>query len=556
MTTTTKPALAAICAALAAAALAAYFGALANGFVGYDDEGYVTDNAHVRQGLSPASVAWAFTTMDGANWHPLTWLSHMADVTLFGLDAGGHHLTSVALHAANAVLLFLVLASMTGATWRSAFAAGLFAVHPLHVESVAWIAERKDVLSTSFWLLTLMAWLGWVEHKTVRRYVLAAALYALGLMAKPMLVTLPFTLLLLDYWPLGRRPSVREKAPLLAMSLASCIVTVAAQRGGGAVQGLDAIPLADRIANAALSYGAYLVKTVWPAALAVFYPYPPIAKLFVPAAVSALLLAGATAAAIVARRRAPFVCVGWLWYLGTLVPVIGWVQVGAQGSADRYTYVPLIGIFMVIAWSAGELARTSRAARTVLAAAGIAWLAALFAVTRGEVRHWADAATLFTRALEVTENNWLAHNNLAAALSAQGKQDEAIAHLEKALAIRPGYRDAHYNLGVAFARSGRPVAAIEELERAQRIGPDSAKLQNNLAGALAATGRIDEAVEHLRQALRLDPENVEAHFNLASASLASGRIDEAIEHFTAVLRSAPGDPDAEAGLARARQGRR
>ena len=556
MTKTTRPAVAGICAALAAATFAAYFGALANGFVGYDDEGYVTENPHVRAGLTPESVAWAFTTTEGANWHPATWLSHMLDVTLFDLDAGRHHATSVALHAGNAVLLFLVLVSMTGAVWRSALAAGLFALHPLHVESVAWISERKDVLSTTFWLLTLMAWLRWVERKTVARYVVVAAFYALGLLAKPMLTTLPFTLLLLDHWPLARRVSFREKAPLFAMAFASSLVTLAAQRNGGAIQGLDVIPLADRVANSAMSYGSYLVKTVWPGSLAVFYPYPRVGTLALPAVVSALALAGATAAALMVRKRWPFVSVGWLWYVGTLVPVIGWVQVGAQGSADRYTYVPLIGIFIAITWSAGEAVRARPSIRTPLAAGAIAWLIALSVATRGEVRHWADANALFSRALAVTDNNWLAHNNLAAALSAQGKQDEAIAHLTEALSIRPGYRDAHYNLGVAFARSGKPIEAIEHLEQARRIGPDSAKLQNNLAGALAATGRVDEAVVHLRQALRLDPDNLEAHFNLASASFAGGRFDEAIEHYRAVLSRAPGDAEAQAGLARAREARR
>ena len=551
MTKATRPAVAGICAALAALSFAAYSGALSNGFVDYDDQGYVKENPHVRAGLTPASAAWAFTTTAEANWHPVTWLSHMADVTVFGLDPGRHHLTSMALHALNAVLLFLLLLSMTDAPWRSALAAGLFAVHPLHVESVAWIAERKNVLSTSFWLLTMGAWLRWIELRSAARYGLVLLCYTLGLLAKPMLVTLPFTLLLLDYWPLRRRVSLREKAPLFAMSFASCVVTVVAQRAGGAVLGLDVIPPAYRIANSALSYAAYLGKTVWPRSLAVYYPYPHVERLSVTVALCAIFLAGATAAVWLLRKQAPYLTVGWLWYVGTLVPVIGWVQVGAQGSADRYTYVPLIGIFVAIAWSAGELARRLPTLRPALAAAAIAWLFALAAVTRSEVRHWADATTLFSRALAVTEDNWLAHNNLAAALSAQGKQDEAIAHLRESLRIRPDYRDARYNLGVAWARSGKPVEAIEQLEQARRIGPDTAKIENNLAGAFAATGRIDQAVEHLRQALRLDPDNVEAHFNLASESLASGRIDDAIEHFTAVLRLSPGDAEAQAGLAKA-----
>jgi tetratricopeptide (TPR) repeat protein len=549
-------ALAGLCAALVAVSFAAYSGALSNGFVNYDDEGYVTDNAHVRGGLSPASVAWAFTTTAQANWHPATWISHMLDVTLFGLDAGRHHATSVGLHACNAVLLFLVLVAMTRAPWRSALAAGLFAVHPLHVESVAWIAERKDVLSTLFWLLTLAAWLFWLERKTTARYGLVVALFAFGLMSKPMLVTLPFTLLLLDFWPLGRKAPLREKAPLFAMSLASCVATYVAQRSGGALQGLSVIPWTDRIANSALSYASYLLKLAWPGSLAVFYPYPHIERLAVPVILSALFVAGTTAGAVALRNKAPYLAVGWLWYLGTLVPVIGWVQVGAQGMADRYTYVPLIGIFIAIAWSAGELDETRRPLRCALAAASVVWLASLVVVTRATVRHWSDARALFSHALAVTEDNWLAHNNLAAALSAAGNQSEAIAHLEASLRIRPGYGDAHYNLGVALARSGRPVEALRELDRARGIGPDSAKIQNNIAGALAATGRIGEATDHLREALRLDPDNVEAHFNLANASYASGRFDDAIEHFAAVLRLSPGDAEAQAGLTRAQVARR
>jgi Tfp pilus assembly protein PilF len=551
-----KLALPGLCAALFALTFAAYSGALSNGFVNYDDEGYVTDNAHVLGGLHSASAAWAFTTTAQANWHPVTWLSHMLDVSLFGLDAGRHHATSILLHAGNAMLLFLVLVAMTDAPWRSALAASLFAVHPLHVESVAWIAERKDVLSTLFWLLTLAAWLSWLERKTTARYLLVVALYALGLMSKPMLVTLPLTLLLLDEWPLRRKAPLREKAPLMAMSLASCVVTVVAQRSGGALQALRAIPLTDRIANSALSYASYLVKLVWPVSLSVFYPYPHVERLAVPVVLSALGVAGTTAAAVALRKRAPYFAVGWLWYLGTLAPVIGWVQVGAQGMADRYTYVPLIGIFIALAWAAGDLAGARPIRRYTLAAVAVVWLASLVVVTRATVRYWIDARALFSHALAVTNDNWLAQNNFAAALSAAGNQREAIAHLEDSLRIRPDYGDAHYNLGVALARSGRPLEALGELDRARGIGPDSAKIQNNIAGALAATGRIGEAVDHLHQALRLDPDNAEAHFNLANAYYASGRFDEAIEQFAAVLRLTPGDVEARAGLAKAQEARR
>ena len=409
----------------------AYFGALSNGFVDYDDEGYVTENPHVRAGLTPASVAWAFTTTEGANWHPVTWLSHMADVTLFDLDAGGHHAGSVALHAGNAVLLFLVLVSMTGAGGGARSRPACLRCIPLHVESVAWIAERKDVLSTSFWLLTLAAWLRWVERKTAARYALVVVLYALGLLAKPMLVTLPFTLLLLDVWPLAQAgvlqregAAVRHVARVLASSRSSPSAAAGPSKGSTSIpmRGsnrelgvvLRRVSREDGVARARSPCSIRIRTSRRSPSLCAS---PPCSS------------RGRPRSPGCCETRRPFFSVGWLWYVGTLVPVIGWVQVGAQGSADRYTYVPLIGIFIVIAWSAGELARAHRSLRPVLTAGASPGSSCLPPSRDGRSVTGPTPPVSSTRALAVTDNNWLAHNNLAAALSSQGKQDEAIAQL-------------------------------------------------------------------------------------------------------------------------------
>jgi tetratricopeptide (TPR) repeat protein len=560
---------AAICAALVVVTLAAFRGVLSGGFLNYDDNLYVTENAHVRQGLDGGSLAWAFTTTECANWHPLTWLSHMLDVRLFGLDAGKHHLTSLLLHAANAVALFLLLVRMTGALWRSALAACLFAVHPLHVESVAWIAERKDVLSTLFWLLTLAAWLSYLESKTFVRYVLVLGLYALALMAKPMPVTLPFTLLLLDTWPLGRltlplRGSygalaglLREKAPLFAMAAASCIATFVAQRSGGAVKSLQDFTFAERLGNAVVAYVSYLGKAVWPTALAIFYPHRHVGLLTWAVAGSALLLVGATALALRVAARAPYLTVGWLWYAGTLVPVIGLLQVGGQAMAERYTYVPFIGVFIAVAWGLGDLARGSRLARHVVAGATVAALLPLCAVTRAQVGYWADGAALYEHALAVTSDNWLVHNNLGLVLFKRGKTNEAIAHYTEALRIWPDYAEAHYNLGIALGKAGRRSEAIEHYEQALRLRPDLVEVHYNLGNALLEVGRFAEAINHYDQALRLDPDDGEAHNNLGNALARQGRIPEAIEHYDQALRL---DPDSASvhnnlGAALVRQGR-
>jgi len=533
---------AAICAALVLLTLVALGGVLGNGFVAYDDGVYVAANEHVRNGLEGESIGWAFTTTENSNWHPVTWISHMLDVQLFGLDAGKHHRTNLALHAANTVLLLLILVRMTGALWRPAFAAALFAVHPLHVESVAWIAERKDVLSTLFWLLTLAAWLRWLSSKTSARYAVVLVLFAVGLMTKPMLVTLPFTLLLFDFWPLKRTAHsslLKEKAPLFAMAVASCVVTVWAQRAGGALQSLESFAFSERLANAMLSYVGYLGKTLWPASLAVFYPYAHVRLASPTAIASTLIVIFITMAVLRFEKKIPYVTFGWLWYLATLVPVIGFVQIGQQAMADRYTYVPLIGIFVAVAWVLAEFARRSRAARFLVATSAAFAMAGLLVVTRVQVRTWADSVSLFTHALAVTKDNWTAHNNLGGFFSESGKPDLAIAEFEKTLRIRPDFAEGHYNLALALGRTGRQEESIEHYGEALRLKPDYVEAHYNLANTLLLAGRLPEAMEQYGSALRLRPNDANAHNNLAVALNRSGRRSEAIAHYREALRIRP-----------------
>ena len=532
-----------MCFVLVVLTLAGFGGVADNQFVAYDDGVYVAANPHVRDGLTAGSIAWAFVATENSNWHPVTWISHMLDVQLFGLDAGKHHRTSLLLHAANVVLLFLLLVRMTGALWRPALAAGLFAVHPLHVESVAWVAERKDVLSTTFWLLTIGAWLRWLDSRSVPRYVIVVVIFALGLMTKPMLVTLPFTLLLFDFWPLGRAglpDLLKEKAPLFAIAAASCAATVGAQRAGGALQTLERFPLSERLANALVSYAAYLGKVVWPSSLAVFYPYPHLGRGFPIVLASALGLVAVTVVALRAARSAPYAAFGWLWYLGTLVPVIGLVQVGEQAMADRYTYVPLIGIFVAIAWGAGALADRWPVARPIVATAAACSIAACLAVTTNQVRTWKSSESLFTHALAVTQENWMAHNNLGGVLSDQGRLDGAVGHFGEVVRIRPEFAEGHYNLALALDRSDRPQEAIAQYQEAIRLNPSYAPAHYNFANVLLHAGRLPEAIEHYEASLRLHPVDAAAHNNLAIALNRSGRRDEAIAHYREALRIDPG----------------
>ena len=544
----------AIALGLSLLVLAVYWQVGGHAFLNLDDPYYVSENPVVQRGLTWEGIAWAFGGFHLANWHPLTWLSHMADVQVLGVSAGRHLAVNVVLHLLNTLLLFLLLRGATGRTWRSAAVAALFAVHPLHVESVAWVSERKDVLSTLFWLLATAAYLRYARRPGLLRYLPVAALLALGLLAKPMLVTLPFTLLLLDWWPLGRlgaeaeqpgfapaSPSrlVLEKVPLLLLAAASSVVTYLAQASGGAVfQGLVVAP-GQRLANAVVSYAGYLAKAVWPARLAALYPHPAIAGGGVPAwqvAAAALLLAAVSLLAFTLRRSRPYLLWGWCWYLGTLVPVIGLVQVGAQAMADRYTYVPLIGILVAAVWGVADLLEERRAVSWAAAVlGGAAVLACAWASSR-QVAHWRDSISLHRHAVEVTDRNWLALRALGDAYTGAGRYPEAIAAHRQAIEILPGLAEAWHGLGVAYGQLGRHREAIGYFAEALRLNPAYAAAWNNLGSAHRNLGEYPEAVQCYRRALALRPDDPRAWANLGSVSLLVGDAAQAAESL-ARLRS-------------------
>ncbi len=532
-------------AALALATFAVFWPVLGHDFINYDDEVYVTANPHVRGGLSPAGLRWAWTTAHASNWHPLTWISHMLDVELYGLDPAGHHGSGVVLHAAATITLFLLLGSITGSTWRSAAVAALFAIHPLHVQSVAWVAERKDVLSGLLWFLTTAAYVAWTRRPGRWRYGLLLLTFALGLSAKPVLVTLPFTLLLLDRWPLGRWsageraaawPRVREKLPLFALAAASAAITFLAQRAGAAV--LAGRPLSERVANAVVAYATYLWKTVWPTGLAVFYPYPEAGPPAWKVLAALALLAAISGVAWRWRRRRPYLLFGWLWYLGTLVPMIGLVQVGKQALADRYTYLPLVGVFVAVVWGLGELATAGRGrAGRWGPAVALALVVVLFGVAaRGEVGHWRDSETLFARALAVTRGNAVAHANLGAALDARGQTREALEHYRRALTIDPALTSVRVALARLTAVEGDPEEALALCEQALSARPDDARVANGCGVVLFDQGRTDEAAARFARAVELRPDYAGAHRNLALARARQGRDEEAIVHYREALR--------------------
>jgi protein O-mannosyl-transferase len=514
-------------------------------FVDLDDFTYVVRNPHVVAGLTLKGIGWAFTQSYQGYWAPLTWLSYMADAQFWGLSAGAFHATNVVLHAASACVLFAALRRMTRAYWTSAFVAAIFAVHPLHVESVAWIAERKDVLSTFFCFLAIYAYVRYVERPGVARYVPVVAAFACGLMAKPMVVTLPVLLLLLDAWPLGRLRRqdggrqivfrlVAEKAPLIAMSLILGIVTIAAQSNAGATMSLAVAPPSLRAANAVVSCSVYLANMVWPAGLAALYPYPRT----VPAwqVVGALLvLAPVTAVAVRLRHRAPYLLVGWLWYLVTLVPVLGFVQAGPQARADRYTYVAMIGMTMMVAWGAREISAGMRRQTVVLAVCGCMALVACTGGTIQQLTYWRNSTTLFRRALAVTTDNYVAHKGLGTALLNSGSNDEAIGELRAALAIAPDWAEAHSDLGLALRRSNRMDEAVAHLERAVQLRPDDMLSRVDLGAGYLAQGRSREAEAEFRQAVRLAPDSYEAQRALGLALAQQGGLEGARRAFEAAV---------------------
>ena len=664
---------------LALATIAIYWPATQCGFVNYDDDTYVTDNAHVISGVTWESLKWACLNPVSANWHPLTILSHMLDCQLFGLQPAGHHLTSVLLHALNAALVFGLLQQMTGASWRSLFVAALFAVHPLRVESVAWVSERKDVLSGCFGLLSLIAYAryarGRVQKSETRNpksecaaraavpgsafdvgcsmfdfrapssifYLLSLCFFALGLLSKPMLVTWPFVMLLLDYWPLRRMQNAEatdtqhasrftfhvsrftllsllvEKIPFFALAALASVMTFVVQQHGGAMKGAEKLPLVERTGNALISGCRYLGKLFWPSDLVVFYWHPgqwPIGKVLLAGG----LILGLSVLLWVQRRRFPFLLVGWLWFLGTLVPVIGLVQVGQQAMADRYTYIPSLGVLILAVWGAGELMqgkaegrkpkaesrkpkggpaglisgfgfrisalfRASGFGLRISCVAGCSAIVLSAALTRQQIGHWTDSEALFRHALEVTENNYVAHKFLGDALDKRGQIDGAISQYQQSLRLKPDdalvcnnlgvaldkkgqtedairqYREVirlepdrpfpHYNLGNALLKKGQMDKAITQYQEAIRLKPDYADAHNNLGNALNNKGQLDAAIEQYQQAIRLKPNYAIAHNNLGAAFGRKGRTNEAISQVQEAVHLKPDYTDAKDNLARA-----
>jgi tetratricopeptide (TPR) repeat protein len=521
-------------------------------FVNFDDDQYISNNRHVQQGLTTESIAWAFTTSHAGNWHPVTWLSHILDCQLYGLDPGWHHVTSLLLHIANSFLVFLLFRRLWDHSptairtrdnlWQCALVAALFALHPLHVESVAWVSERKDVLSTFFWLLTMWSYLRYIERPLAHRYAPVLLLFALGLMSKPMLVTLPFVLLLLDVHPLGRfrlqQGPVRvvlEKLPLFVLSVVSSAVTLHVQKAGGAVTSLQTIPLADRIANAAVSYVSYMGKMLYPTDLSVLYPYP-IGLPWWQTSGACLLLTAISLAAVRMMGSRPWFLLGWLWFLGTLIPVIGIVQVGQQSMADRYTYIPLLGLFIILAWAISEIFAQWRHRKIWLATTAAIGLALLAVTTWRQVGYWHNSVALFEHALAISPRNYVAHNNLGNALVGLGRSTDAIVHYRKALQSSPDFDKAYNNLGLALSNQGQLKEAVEHYLQALRIRPDFEEAHSNLGSALVRLNRTAEAVEHYRQALQTKPDYAEAHYNLANALRKQDDPTAAVEHYFEALR--------------------
>jgi len=615
-----------VCIALSVATLAIYAQVLQFQFVDWDDRAYVFENPHIAQGLTPQSMAWAFTSNYAANWHPLTWISHMLDVQLFGLERGpdagflqgpgGHHMVSVLLHVGNSLLLLLLLYRMTGAFWPSALTAALFAFHPLRVESVAWVSERKDVLSGFFFMLTLLSYHWYAKRPALKRYLLVFICLALGLMSKPMLITVPFLLLLLDLWPLRRmqfeqpstlryaapgketkvtmvdasaysadpaekpkhQPSffvlfvtfcsklfaterteltgsesnpgpglrflILEKLPLFALAIASCFVTLSVQTAGGAVSSLERLPWAWRLVNAPVATVMYLFKTLWPTNLA--YAYPHAAHIPTQQLGDWILLAGAATLLLVLisvilfrTRSQPYLLVGWLWLLGMLLPVIGLIQVGQQAWADRYAYLPLVGIYVIISWSLARCVHRRPAARRAVIAGAIVSLFVFLPLTWRQVAVWRDTEHLFRHAQAVSRNNFLAHNNWGGFLLENDQFEDALTPLQEALRINPKFAVAHNNMGMALKGLGHPAQALEHYDMAVQRDPNYIEAHLNWGNALETLGRFDEAIAHYQKALQIRPLHAEAQLSWGNALAKSGEVEQAIAHYRQALQIKP-----------------
>ena len=553
-----------VCVFLVAAVWVVFGQTLHHEFVNYDDRLYIAENPVVLGGLSAKGIVWAFNHNVNVNWTPLTVISHMLDCQFYGTQAGWHHLTSVLLHMASAIVLFLVLRKMTGTLWRSAFVAAVFAVHPLHVESVAWIAERRDVLSGLFFMLTLGAYAGYVRHpQSLGRYLMVALMLALALMSKPMVVTLPLVLLLLDYWPLKRftQPDGRlilwrliaEKLPLLALSGIACVATLFAQE-----EAIASLPLSVRIGNALVSCVAYLEQMIYPVGLTVYYPHPGNNLALWKIIAAFVLLLVISIGAVAVRRKQPWFLIGWLWYLGMLVPAIGLIQSGMRARADRYTYLPQIGLYILLTWTVVELTASWRSRRWLLGGGAMIVLAVLITCARTQTTYWRDSESLWNHALACTLDNTIAHNNLGDAFYREGRMDEAIAQFQKTLAINPNNAEANYDLGNAFFKQERINEAIAQFQKTLAINPTDADvhynyadIHNNLGNAFLRQGRMDEAIAQFQKALKINPQDADIHYNLGTAFRQQGGMNEAIVQFQKALAIKPEFAEAHYNLGNA-----
>ena len=540
--------------ALIALTLVVFFQVRHFDFVNWDDPVYLTENPNVQAGLNWSNVVWALTTTHTPYWHPLTWLSHMLDVTMFGMDAGWHHLTNLVIHIASTLMLFALLRRTTGADGKSAFVAAVFAVHPLHVESVAWLAERKDVLSTLFLMVTFWMYVRYAERPGTARYSAVGVAYALALTTKPMVVTLPFALLLLDVWPLrriGKARAVVEKIPLLALALVVSVATVIVQKQVGAVAGLDALPLGARVKNALVGYVMYLWKTIWPTGLAPFYPFRAYPDWIV--ACAGLTLVSATVLTVAVWRRWPYVTVGWLWYIVMVAPVIGLMQAGEQARADRFMYVPMIGLSIIVAWGGPAVLERIGLRARVAAVLAITIVVACAGVAYAQASYWADSVTLWRHAAAVTDDNYMAYEKLGEAYRDLGQYEDAMTNYQRAIELAPPGSPAHVatienNLGLVLTRSGKPDEAAAHFAAAERLNPGFAEAQSNYANALAMQGKFDEAIAHYHAALAIQPQSIETLIGLGGALVREGRPEDAAVQYREALRLDPRIAQAHNGL--------
>ena len=551
---------------LVLATLSVYYQINQYAFIHIDDNQYVYENRFVRQGLTLESISWAFTELHSVNWHPLTWLSHILDVTMFGVNSGPHHITNLFFHIANVLLLFCILKKMTGQIWQSGFVAALFALHPLHVESVAWISERKDVLFAFFWMMTIGSYIRYWKQPKKKNYAIIVLFFTMGLMSKPMIVTLPFVLLLLDFWPLKRiclqQPLknnelqegkqirtkskkhisllaqifrlILEKTPLFLLSGIISVITIHTQTLGKAVVSIEELSFKARVGNAIVAYSSYIGKMLWPLRLTIFYPQPGTFPLWEITG-AGFLLAIFSFLAIQYRKRQPYLPVGWFWYLGTLVPVIGLVQVGGQAMADRYTYIPLIGLYIIITWSVSDILKKLSYRKTVLTAMAVVTIFSLAITTNLQIKLWKNSVCLFKHTLNLTSDNYFIHNNLGTALMRKGRFKEALRHYQMALQIYPDFELAVSNMGLVYAMEGKTSEAIEYYLKALRIDPELIQTRIYLGTALRKQNKQTEAIQHYYDALKKDPDNTEVHYNLGVTMAEKKDFDRAIQHFNKII---------------------